>query len=70
MLMSKLFASFVKFFLDKFCINLSQTLTNVTHQVKKDRNGIAKSIDPGQPAQFAQVDHGQNFSPLADFSVY
>ena len=29
--------------------------------------GIAKSIDPGQPAQSAQADHGRNFSLLADF---
>ena len=29
--------------------------------------GIAKSIDPGQPAQSEPADHGQNVSLLADF---
>ena len=29
--------------------------------------GIAKNIDPGQPAQSAQADHDRNFSLLADF---
>ena len=29
--------------------------------------GIEKSIDPGQPALYAQADHSQNFSLLADF---
>ena len=28
---------------------------------------IAKSIEPGQPAQSAQADHGRNVSLLADF---
>ena len=28
--------------------------------------GIVKSIDPGQPVQSTQTDHGQNFSLLAD----
>ena len=27
---------------------------------------FAKSIDPGQPVQSAQSDHGQNFLLLAD----
>ena len=40
---------------------------NVTHQAKRDLMGIAKSINPGQPAQFTQSDHGRNFSLLADF---
>ena len=40
---------------------------NVTHHVKRDLMGIAKSIDPGQPAQSTQPDHCQNFSLLADF---
>ena len=34
---------------------------------KSDLVGIAKSIDPGQPAQSAQADHGRYFSLLADF---
>ena len=29
--------------------------------------GIAKSIDPGQPAQSMQCEHGRNFSLLADY---
>ena len=29
--------------------------------------GIAKSTDPGQPAQSAQADHGRNFSLLTGF---
>ena len=29
--------------------------------------GIAKSIDPGQPAQYAQADHSRNFPLLAGF---
>ena len=29
--------------------------------------GIEKSIDPGQPAQSVQADHGRNFMKLADF---
>ena len=32
-----------------------------------DLMGIAKSIDPGQPAQPAQADHGRNFLLLANF---
>ena len=40
---------------------------NVTHHTKRDLMGIAKSIEPGQPAQSAQADHGLNLSPLADF---
>ena len=39
----------------------------VTRHAKRDLMGTAKSIDPGQPAQSAQSDHGQNFSLLADF---
>ena len=39
----------------------------VTHLEKRGLEGIAKSIDPGQPAQSAQADHGRNFSLLADF---
>ena len=42
----------------------------VTHQAKRDFMGIAKSIDPGQPAQSAQSDHGRNFSLLADFFFF
>ena len=37
------------------------------HHAEKDLMGIAKSIDPGKPAQSAQADHGRNFSLLADF---
>ena len=40
---------------------------NVTHYSKRDLMGIANSIDPGQPVQSAQADHGKNFSLLADF---
>ena len=33
--------------------------------------GIAKSIDPGQPAQSSQADLGRNFSlAIGRFSVY
>ena len=39
----------------------------LTHHATRDLMGIAKSIDPGQPAQSVQSDHGQNFSLLADF---
>ena len=35
--------------------------------MKRDLMGIEKRIDPGQPAQSAQADHGQNFLQLADF---
>ena len=35
--------------------------------MKRDLTGIAKSIDPGQPAQSAQADHSQSFSLSADF---
>ena len=37
------------------------------HHTKRDLIGIAKIIDPGQPAQSAQSDHGRNFLLLADF---
>ena len=40
---------------------------NVTNHVKRDLMGIAQSINPGQPAQSAQSDHGRNFWLLADF---
>ena len=36
----------------------------VTHHAKRDLKGIAKSIDPGQPAQ---CDHFSNFLLLPDF---
>ena len=39
----------------------------MTHHRKRELMGIAKSIDPGQPVQSMQADHGQNFSLLADF---
>ena len=39
----------------------------VTHYARKDLVGIAKSIDPSQPAQSAQADQDPNFSLLADF---
>ena len=45
----------------------------VTHHTERGHMGIAKSIDPGQPAQSAQTDHSRNFSLLTDFlciSVY
>ena len=38
----------------------------VTHHAKRDLMGITKNIDAGQPAQFAQSDHGRNFPLLAD----
>ena len=38
----------------------------VSDHAKRDLMGIAKSIDPGQPAQSAQADHSQNFLLLAD----
>ena len=41
----------------KFC---ARGETYVTHHAKRDLMGIAKSTDPGQLAQSAQVDHGQN----------
>ena len=34
---------------------------------KRDPMGIAKSIDPSQPAHSAQSDQDRNFSLLADF---
>ena len=39
----------------------------LTHHAKSDLKGIAKSIEPSQPVQSAQSDHGRNFSLLADF---
>ena len=39
----------------------------LTHQVKRDFMGIVKSVDPGQPVQSAQANHGRNFLLLADF---
>ena len=33
----------------------------VTHHAKRDLVGIAKSIDPGQPAQTAQADQVRTF---------
>ena len=36
--------------------------------MKRDLMGITKSIDPDQPVQPAQGDHGRNFSLLTDFS--
>ena len=44
-----------------------KTIGIVTHQAKRDLMRIAKSIDPGQPAQSTQAVHGRNFSLLADF---
>ena len=43
------------------------TIANVTRHAKRGLMGIAKCIDPGQPAQSAQSDHGRNFSLLPDF---
>ena len=42
----------------------------MTHHAKRDPMGIAKRIDPGQPAQLAQAENGRNFLLLADFSEY
>ena len=39
----------------------------MTHHAKRNLIGIAKNIDPGQPAQSAQADHGRKFSIFADF---
>ena len=39
----------------------------VTRHAKGDLMVIVKNINPGQPAQFAQADHGENFSLLVDF---
>ena len=33
----------------------------VTHHLKRDLMGIAKSIDPGQPVQSMQADQSRNF---------
>ena len=41
--------------------------TFVTRHAKRDFMGIEKSIDPGQPAQYAQSDQNRNFSLFADF---
>ena len=54
------------FYHNVFKMLLSQTRQNVS-LCGNGLKGIAKSIDPGQPAQSAQVDHGRNFLPLADF---
>ena len=43
------------------------SLTIVTHHVKRDHMGVAKSFYFGQPARSAQADHGRNFSLLEDF---
>ena len=39
----------------------------MTRHAKRDFMGIAKSMDPAQPAQSTHADHGRNFSLLADF---
>ena len=39
----------------------------MNHYAKGDLKGTAKSIDSGQPTQFALADQGQNFALLADF---
>ena len=49
---------------------LNIVVINVTHHAKSDFIGITKSIDPGQPAQSAQADHGRNLSLLADFHCF
>ena len=47
-------------------LKLSFTLTKTTYNepcsVKMGLDSYAKSIDPCQPAQFAQADMGRNFS--------
>ena len=45
-----------------FKMLLSQTRQNVS-LCGNGLKEIAQSIDPGQPAQSAQVDHGRNFLP-------
>ena len=49
-----------------------QTLSQafVTHFVKRDLLGIAKSINPGQLAQSLQADQGRKLFAIGRFSVY
>ena len=58
---------FVVFLQNPYSLNLHKLCSYVTHHAKRDLMEIANSIDPGQPALFAQADHGRNFSLFADF---
>ena len=52
---------------ETFLLSVKFQFQFVTHCAKRDFIEIAKSIDRGQTAQFAQSDHGRTFSHLADF---